>query len=150
MIMMGALLSKRQASYRTSRRFLLLYLSTVLLGKAIRRRESVGDCNRFPNWFLEPGGRVRWTVEHTREGYGHAVSSALGSCASASPVTGPEDRRLALSVRENNHRVNEYAPGKCDRHRVFRLLVTGSLRPRFLPQFVLGRLVGCPVSGAFP
>ena len=54
---------------------------------------------------------MRRTVEHTREGCGHAVSPALGSCAGASPVTGPEHRGLELSVRENNHRVNEYAPG---------------------------------------
>ena len=93
---------------------------------------------------------MRRTVEHTRKGCGHAVSPALGSCAGASPVTGPEHRGLELSVRENNHRVNEYAPGACDCHRVFRLLVTGSLRPRFLPQLVLGRLVGCPVRGVFP
>ena len=76
------------------------------------------------------------------------ASPTLGFCAGASPVTEPEDRRLPLGVSENNHCVNEYAPNASGGHRIFRLLVTGSLRLRFLTQFVLGRFVECRVRGA--
>jgi hypothetical protein len=43
----------------------------------------------------------------------------------ASPVMGPEEQDVPLSVLANDHFANEYAPGAFGCHRALRLPVTG-------------------------